>query len=75
MEAPAKFVPSDILYWSRGRLGGWQLVRLVNQTNKFDKFYKIRTGEIVPLLFYFCKTHKKGALYTFSKTAPREVFL
>jgi len=25
MEAPAKFVPSDVLYWSRGRLGGWQL--------------------------------------------------
>ena len=25
MEAPAKFVPNDVLYWSRGRLGGWQL--------------------------------------------------
>ena len=25
MEAPAKFVPKDVLYWSRGRPGGWQL--------------------------------------------------
>ena len=25
MEAPAKCDASDVLYWSRGRLGGWQL--------------------------------------------------
>ena len=34
MEAPEKCDASDVLYWSRGRLGGWQLVRLVNQTTR-----------------------------------------
>jgi hypothetical protein len=37
MKALAKSTHSDVLYWSRGRLGGWQLVRLVSQPTRRER--------------------------------------